>query len=1763
MKVIFRIVFIVAAIFSFITETSAQFTTRMTDTNIGYLEYLPPDYYTNPTRKYPLMVFLHGLGERGTGVPSDLERVKRHGPPKEIANGHNMCFTVDGVEECFIVIAPQLLGTIGSWGDVYIWRVFDYIYNGPHNYRYDPDRIYLTGLSLGANGTYKYAYSPLNEPNQLAAIGLAAGWGDENKACIISERKIPVWAFHGDSDGTIGYSWGRAVFDAIVACTNPVPTAELIFTTYAGVGHNSWSRAYNTGYTYHQPNLYEWFLSKRRNDGGSPIANAGPDQSITLPTNSVTLNGSANDPDGTIVSYQWSKVSGGGATLVNANTPTLTVNGMGAGTYIFQLTVTDNDGNIASDDARVIVNGPANVAPVANAGPDQSITLPQNSININGSGSDNDGTVVSYSWTQVSGPSGITLSGTNSSTLSASSLVEGVYVFALTVTDDDGATNTDNMQLTVNAAAVNNPPTANAGTDITITLPVNSTNLTGQGSDTDGSVTTYAWTLVSGPSNPTITNAGNATATVSGLVAGTYTFRLTVTDDDGATDTDDVRVTVLAANQSPVANAGPDQNINLPTSGINTNGSGSDPDGTISAYLWTQVNGPSAANIVNPNSASTTINNLIEGTYRFRLTVTDDDGATGTDEMIVTVSPAATNVAPTVNAGPDQSITLPVNTVNLTAIATDTDGTIASYAWTKISGPASFTFDNTSSASVNVSNLVAGTYVFRIVVTDDDGATASDQVQVNVAPEVVNQAPVVSAGADRSITLPQNSLTINGTASDADGTVASTVWTQVSGPSSATLAGQNSLSLTASNLVQGTYVFRLSATDDDGASADDDMTVSVNAANQPPVANAGPDVNLVLPTNSVVITGSASDPENDIASIVWTQTGGAAADFTPNGTELSVQNLVAGTYSFTLTVTDGGGLSSQDEMQIVVTATNQLPVVSAGADQVITLPVSSTNLNGTASDPDGSITTVAWTKTSGPAATLTNANQLTSTVDNLVEGVYIFRLTVTDNDGDTAFDEVRITVNAAAVNQAPVANAGPNVSITLPVNAINLNGSGSDVDGTIQSYLWTKVSGPSATLTGTAQPTLQLSNLVAGTYIFRLTVTDDDGASDSDDVQVTVNEQVVNQPPTANAGPDITIQAPLSTTNLVGQGSDPDGTVLTYLWTQTSGVAATITNPALPTASISGLLPGVYVFNLEVTDEDGASDNDQVTVTVLAEIANQAPVANAGPDRTITLPTNSVVAQGFGSDNDGSIVSYQWSKVSGPASFTIATPGTAETQISNLVEGIYTFSLMVTDDDGATDEDTMQIIVEPEDVNTPPVANAGEDIIIKLPLDRTTIYGSGLDSDGTITAYLWTVISGPSTPVMSNTTSPTLQLNSLVEGVYILQLQVTDNDGAIATDQVRITVLPATANQVPYANAGPDKVIYLPINEVTLNGNAFDPDGTVSIITWTKVSGPAATITNPAELDVFISGLTEGVYVFRISVEDNSGAVTTDDARVIVQAADVPQPPIANAGPDQTIDLPQSSITVVGQATDPDDNIATISWSQTNGPSTSSISAGNTLNPTFSNLTEGVYTFRLRVTDTDGLAGTDNMRVTVNDPATSAPIIFAGDDIDIYIPDQEALLDAIISDDGLLDTLYWEQTSGKQAYISNPNNARTLVQGLELGTYTFRITGIDNDGLMDSDEVMIRVLAQEEASQFPMKVFTPNGDGDNELWVLDPDVQRYDNCPVKIFNRQGQIVYESPAYQNSWDGTWNGQPVREGVYYFVLSCSDSSEKLNGSITIVR
>ena len=375
-------------------------------------------------------------------------------------------------------------------------------------------------------------------------------------------------------------------------------------------------------------------------------------------------------------------------------------------------------------------------------------------------GADTDGTVTAYNWTKISGPSAGTITNTASAATSVTGLLAGTYVFSLTVTDNKGATNTDLLSVVVLAG--NGTPIANAGPDQTIAT--STVNLSGSGTDADGTVTAYNWTKISGPSAGTITNTTSAATSVTGLMAGTHVLSLTVTDNKGATNTDMLSVVVLAGNATPTANAGPDQTIT--TSTVNLSGSGTDADGTITSYAWKWVSGPNTPTIVSSNSSSTSVTGLQAGTHVLSLTVTDNKGATNTDMLSVVVL----NATPTANAGADQSIILPVNITSLAGSGTDQDGTVVNYNWTKLSGPSSYNIVNASSPVTDVSGLVQGVYKFELKVTDNNGAIGLDTVQITVN-AAANISPTANAGADQSITLPVNITSLAGSGTDQDGTV--------------------------------------------------------------------------------------------------------------------------------------------------------------------------------------------------------------------------------------------------------------------------------------------------------------------------------------------------------------------------------------------------------------------------------------------------------------------------------------------------------------------------------------------------------------------------------------------------------------------------------------------------------------------------------------------------------------------------------------------------------------------------------------------------------------------------------------------------------------------------------------------------------------------------------------------------------------------------------------------------------------------------------
>jgi poly(3-hydroxybutyrate) depolymerase len=1208
----------------------------------------------------------------------------------------------------------------------------------------------------------------------------------------------------------------------------------------------------------------------------------------------------------------------------------------------------------------------------------------------------------------------------------------------------------------------NIPPVADAGQDQTIQEPSDSVSVAGTGSDGDGTIASYLWTKIAGPGSYSIANPDSAQTAITGLVPGTYSFRLTVTDNRGGVSTDDMEVKVLPliANIPPVSNAGPDHALPYPVNMVSVSGSGSDADGSVTSYQWMKVAGPAQYTIESVNTPNTVFKNLAIGTYQFELTVVDNEMTMGKDTVKITVA-GPPNVPPVVNAGPDQSIT--GISAHVPGSATDSDGSVVSYAWSFVSGPSSWAIGSPNAPVTTIVNLVPGVYVFRLKATDNEGASASDDMQITVsAPPPPNQAPSAHAGSDQTIALPVSSVTLSGSGADVDGTIASYLWEKISGPASYHIVQASAAQTVIDQLSEGVYQFKLTVTDNDGASSSDVVNITVEGLpNVPPVVNAGPDQNIT--GISAHVPGSATDSDGSIVSYGWSFVSGPSswAIGSPDAPVTTIANLVPGVYVFRLTATDNEGASSGDEMQITVAAPNQAPSANAGSDQTITLPLNSITLNGSGADADGSVSGYSWTKISGPAQfSIAQSAQAQTGVNQLAEGVYAFQLTITDNEGAVAFDTVVVTVLPEPANILPSANAGTDILIALPQNSVTLSGSGSDADGTIVSYLWEKISGPAQY--NIAQPNnaqTSVGNLIEGDYQFRLTVTDNRNGVAYDTVEVAVDPDY-NFVPIAHAGANITITLPVNTAALHGNGVDPDGSIAGFLWSLVSGPSSySIANPTHAQTAVTGLVEGVYVFQLAVTDNEGETGTDTKTITVLPAPANQLPVVNAGNDQTITLPVNSAALSATASDPDGNIVSYQWSVLPGSPSCIIASASSAQTQVNALQQGVYRFRVEAADNSGAIVADTVSVTVLPAPVNTPPAVNAGNDISITLPANSVQLQGSGSDADGSVASFRWTKISGPASYLIVQPGSPQTHVSALVPGVYVFRLEATDNEGAAAYDEVTVTVQSPVVipNLVPLVHAGPDRALTLPQNSIMLLGSASDPDGTIASYRWSYVSGPSQyQLTRPFAAYTAVSNLVQGTYRFQLTVTDNRGAVASDTMMLVVSPVPVPHvnlPPVALAGDDKVILLPSNYLTLQGSGADPDGTVSSYRWKQLNGPTGNNLADVQSARTTIQNLAEGLYEFELMVTDNEGATATDTVNVMVKKMADrSRATVYPNPARDVVTVEIDAATHrnmttlAIYDQTGKL--VHSESFMRSQSFMTKKVNISHLPQG----TYFFEIS---------------------------------------------------------------------------------------------------------------
>lgn len=334
--------------------------------------------------------------------------------------------------------------------------------------------------------------------------------------------------------------------------------------------------------------------------------------------------------------------------------------------------------------------------------------------------------------------------------------------------------------------------------------------------------------------------------------------------------------------------------------------------------------------------------------------------------------------------------------------------------------------------------------------------------------------------------------------------------------------------------------------------------------------------------------------------------------------DTEVMNGKAANGTWTVTVKDltGGGnsgtleyLALEIDYDTVNPPVNSPPTANAGANQTVNEGVT-VNLSGSgSSDPESDPLTYQWSQIGGPSVTLLNSNTVNcSFVAPQVSSTQTvtIRLTVDDGNGGSDFDDVVITVNdVPAPNNPPTANAGVDFSVTEGIQG-TLNGNGStDPDSDPLTYSWLEV--------GSSWLILSNSSAAAPTFIapqvstplnitMQLTVDDGRGGSDTDTVVVTILDSAVNNPPTADAGPDA-FTAHNAATSLNGTGSsDPENDTLSYTWAQIGGTNVVILSNST-TATPSFTAPAtndVLVFQLTVNDGQGNQDSDTVTVTVNA-----------------------------------------------------------------------------------------------------------------------------------------------------------------------------------------------------------------------------------------------------------------------------------------------------------------------------------------------------------------------------------------------------------------------------------------------------------------------------------------------------------------------------------------------------------------------------------
>lgn len=946
--------------------------------------------------------------------------------------------------------------------------------------------------------------------------------------------------------------------------------------------------------------------------------NAGLDQTICV-TQPLVLTGTPGNPQAATPAYLWTKISGPSATITTPTATTTTVTGITPGNYVFQFSNKCIDNFFATNLVSVTV---LPEPPSALAGDDVTICTPAAvPLSANAVSAPFTGT-----WT-VS-PTGGTFSPNANAANASYTPPAGSNIYTLTWTISNGScTVSDSKIIKVQA-----PATVSAGSTQTISCGGNCVTLNGSNPGI-AAPQTGLWTLVSGPSMPVFSNPNLRNSTACNLVPGSYIFRWTV-DGPCLSGSSTVTVNVTNTNTAPAAGGNQSYTTFCSATPVTTQVLSGGALAAGETAVWTQTGGgtppyPNVSFIPGTTGSSVTVTGLTGAfPYTFTYVKTNATGCTNSSTHTVYRSPFVLNLSDPPNkelACDVQSTSFAVNYDDAANIVTG-----ITRAVTRISGPAavgtaslgtSVAASGTRTDTWNVTGMTtAGTYIFRIEYRNSCGSVNKD-----IAITVSRTPGAVNAGSDPI--LPCNTLFANPIA--AASLPASIIWSQVSGPNTATLSGINNLSLNMTGLDAGIYRMRL--TNSGGAACPaitSDVLVKV-VRNAPPLAVTG--ANAAICAGRYRLTANTPDPTD---AGTWTVTPSAGISFLPNANTPNAfaTGLATNTaYTFTWTISNSCG--SVSSSQTLTTSTSMAPPLpQAGTD--ICLPPGSTATTLTGNAASGA--TVLWTALTPGSSVASPAAQSTTANFTGGSGVYLFEYALSTPGCSTFTDTVAVTIN----NTLAQPNAGANIDLcvtSLPA-ATSLTAAPAAPAGS--TALWTQLSGPAtAAIALPNSTTTAISGLQPGIYEFEYKIsTGLCPAPLSDTIVVRVGQE----PSDAAAGANQSVCSATVNTVITMAATTP--VTGTGYWQVISGppgsATPTITNPAFPNATIRNLTQGTYTFRWTTFNGPvcGAKTAD---MTVDITSAADAGTATSLCDKTSANLTGSANTSGT------------WSYVSGPGGSVI------------------------------------------------------------------------------------------------------------------------------------------------------------------------------------------------------------------------------------------------------------------------------------------------------------------------------------------------------------------------------------------------------------------------------------------------------------------------------------------------------------------------------